>query len=849
MRRWTLFLLLGVLSLGACGGKKKEPPPGVEALEILTTSPLPDAVVERDYSVFISVRGGTLPYSWRGSAGQLPAGFELTPNTGFLNGTASEAGEFTFTVEVRDATDPVQTATQEYTLRVAEPLVVTTEELPDATVVVDYSTQLEAGGGTGEVTWSLRFGRLPDGLGLDATGLISGVPFSEGTRRFGVLVEDSGEPPQQAFKSLSITVLPGTPGVIARASVDSSGTEANGASSAPAVSTSGRQVAFESLATNLVATDTNNASDIFLFDLITATTTRLSLTTSGGQANGASRNVALTSDLTAAAFASDATNLAGADTNGVADIYLRLINAETSGRASLRSDESEANGASRTPALSDDGAFVAFASDASDLVSGDTNGLRDIFLRNRSAGTTTRISVGPGGAQATGASDAPAISGTGDAVAFESSATELTVPRTGTAHIFLHEPDLAGGGAGVTTVVSVALNLPDQTADIFGPDSIGNTTLTMTPNEHAGRRVRIVSGKKVELANQIADIFSATTIGNSTLMMVTDEHVGRRVEIVVGAGVGQVRRVVANDATTLTVDAAWTTLPGSTSVFRVVSESAGQERLISSNTVDTLFVATPWDTTPDDTSVFRVVSEGDAASAAAAISADGRFVAFESLATNLIGAGYDSNGARDIFVHDRATGATFRVSVVLAVTTHPADIFSTNTIGNSSLALGVDAHVGQLVEIVAGRGAGQVRRVVVNDLTTLAVDVSWTTTPDGTSSFRVVSESNGASFTPALSGDGRFVAFQSLASNLDPSDTNGLADIFVFDRETGVTTHVSVRPPRDPDPGAEGDGASAAPAISRDGRFCAFVSDATNLLTTPDSNGVADIFLAFTGVP
>ncbi|MFQ5926676.1 MAG: putative Ig domain-containing protein [Terriglobia bacterium] len=852
MRRWTLFLLLGTLSLGGCfGGGGKGPPPGVDPLEILTTS-LPDAVVDANYFQGIQVTGGTPPFAWRLSAGELPDGLTLSSVTGILIGTPTTAGSSTFTVEVKDSSN--QTATQEFTLLVAERLVITTESLPEATLAVDYSERLETSGGTGEVTWAVVFGNLPAGLTLDPSGLLSGTPISLGPEAFSVQATDSGSPPQVAARAFTLSVLPRAPGVVTRASVDTSGAEANGASTAPAISAPGLQVAFASLATNLVTADMNGVSDIFLFDFVAVTTTRLSLTATGVGGNGASRSVALNGDATAAVFESDATDLSSADENDVTDIYIRLIGAQTTGRVSVLSDESEANGPSLSPALSDDGVFVAFASDATNLVAGDTNNLRDIFLRNRSTGTTSRLSVGPGGTQATAASDAPSMSGTTGAVAFASSATELIVPASsGTAHIFVHEADPSGGGAGVNTLVSMALNLPDTTADIFGPDSIGSSTLTMTPNEQVGRRVQIIFQTKLELDNQTADIFSAITIGNSMLTMVTNEQVGRLVEIVAGTGAGQVRRIVSNTATTLTVDAPWDTVPDATSVFRVVSELPNQERLISSNTVDTIFVTPPWDTTPDDTSVFRVVSEGDAGSAAPAVSGNGRFVAFESLATNLLGldaldTGYDTNGLRDIFVHDRETSVTFRVSVVLELANQTADIFSATTIGNSMLTLTMDEHAGRLVEIVEGTGAGQVRRVVTNDPTTLTVDLAWIIPPDDTSVFRVVSEANGASFTPSISGDGRFVAFASDATDLDPSDTNGFADIFVHDRQTGITIRVSILPPFDPAPGEEADGDSRLPALSRDGRFVAFESDASNLLPPgQDTNGVADIFLAFTG--
>src|SRR5262245_29695996 len=99
------------------------------------------------------------------------------------------------------------------------------------------------------------------------------------------------------------------------------------------------------------------------------------------------------------------------------------------------------------------------------------------------------------------------------------------------------------------------------------------------------------------------------------------------------------------------------------------------------------------------------------------------------------------------------------------------------------------------------------------------------------------SEPDSLSLEPALSENGRFVAFQSYASNLVPNDGNGCSDVFVRDRQTGETTRVSVS-----SSGVEGNYYSGEPAISPDGRFVAFVSEATNLVPG-DANGVADVFV------
>src|SRR5207253_2569307 len=154
------------------------------------------------------------------------------------------------------------------------------------------------------------------------------------------------------------------------------------------------------------------------------------------------------------------------------------------------------------------------------------------------------------------------------------------------------------------------------------------------------------------------------------------------------------------------------------------------------------------------------------------VSADGRYVAFYSSATNLVR--HDTNRARDVFVHDNKTGTTARVSV--------------------------------------GSGAAQ---------------------------------ANGPSFAPAISADGRYVAFSSDASNLVPNDSNSRDDVFVHDHQTGATTRVSVD-----DHGFELDGDSFSPSLSADGRYVAYSSDASFVIPD-DTNDTFDVFIydRQTGVP
>src|SRR5207249_4731469 len=209
-----------------------------------------------------------------------------------------------------------------------------------------------------------------------------------------------------------------------RVSVASGGTEGNGASLSSALSADGRFVAFVSAATDLVAADTNGVSDVFVHDRQTGATERVSVASGGAQGNGSSGLIgfafppALSADGRFIAFVSLATSLVAGDTNGATDVFVRDRQTGMTARVSVASDGTQANNVSSYPALSADGRFLAFQSHATNLVVGDTNGKTDVFVHDRQTGTTERVSVASGGGtQGTGNSGGffafPALSADG----------------------------------------------------------------------------------------------------------------------------------------------------------------------------------------------------------------------------------------------------------------------------------------------------------------------------------------------------------------------------------------------------------------------------------------------------
>jgi Tol biopolymer transport system component len=215
-------------------------------------------------------------------------------------------------------------------------------------------------------------------------------------------------------------------------------------------------------------------------------------------------------------------------------------------------------------------------------------------------------------------------------------------------------------------------------------------------------------------------------------------------------------------------------------------------------------------------------SEGNGDSEKPAISVDGRFVAFDSTATNLVGG--DTNGYDDVFVHDRATGATTRVSVSSDGTQGDGASLRPDLTAN-----GRHVVFNSAASNLVGDDSNGYQDVFVHDretgVTTMESDGADGGGSDGHSSEAVISD------------DGRYVAYYSSATNLVANDTNGEYDIFVRDRQTGVTTRVSVS-----ESGAEADSSSEVAAISADGRFVAFASDSANLVPG-DTNGLNDVFV------
>lgn len=364
------------------------------------------------------------------------------------------------------------------------------------------------------------------------------------------------------------TVAGARAGQTTRISVSSAGDQSNNqATKHTAISGDGMKAAFASTASNLVSGDTNGATDIFLRDCAAGTTTRVSVATDGSQATGASDFPAFSTDGRFVAFESAAANLVTDDTNGKTDIFVRDLLAHTTTRVSAASNGDQADNSSYRPVLSQDGRYVVFASLAGNLVPDDTNSMHDIFVHDRQTQQTQRVSIASDGQQADEYSWRPQISGDGRFIAFESRATTLV-------------PDDTNGKM-----------------DIFVHDRNTNQT----------QRVNIGPGGSQATSDSSACSISAE---------------GRYVAFESAAG-----NLVPDDT----------------------------------NLYPDVFVH---DRDTGITARVSVCSDGQethGASWGSSISADGRFVTFDGPVSDLVPD--DTNGVRDVFVHDRHTAVTTRVSV------------------------------------------------------------------------------------------------------------------------------------------------------------------------------------------
>jgi Tol biopolymer transport system component len=289
-----------------------------------------------------------------------------------------------------------------------------------------------------------------------------------------------------------------------RVSVSTSGAEADGDSFDPAISSDGRFVAFTSSASNLTAGDDNRELDIFVRDRLNRRTVLASVGPQGTMGDGPSVAASISGDGRFVAFESDAETLVPDDDNGTGDVFVRDLAADVTRKLSVAGNEQETESPSFGAAISADGTSVAFESFSARLVPGDTNNALDVFVADVGSGSIDRVSLATDGGQSNERSYSPSISDDGRAVAFASFANNLVENDTnGLLDVFLHRRDRQ-----TTTRLSVGYDGRDGNGLSFAPVVSSDGELVVFSSE-AGNLV-------ADDSNGARDVFLATASGALT---------------------------------------------------------------------------------------------------------------------------------------------------------------------------------------------------------------------------------------------------------------------------------------------------------------------------------------------
>lgn len=400
-------------------------------------------------------------------------------------------------------------------------------------------------------------------------------------------------------------------------------------------------------------------------------------------------------------------------------------------------------------------------------------------------GSTILVSVSSTGEQGNGESRFPSVSADGKVIAFESYASNFSPRENDYTDVFVR--DLVSGE---TRIISKSSSGAFGNARSFSPQISAN-------------------GRFVAFVSYASNLVSGDTNGYADVFL-HDIKSGETTRVSVSSSGEQGNNHSGLFGLDISADGRY-----------VVFESYANN--LSGDNSNGVFVR---DTLKKETTKVSVSSTGQSAYASfPSISANGRFVSFVSWSSIFVAG--DTNGFADVFVHDRLTKVTTRVSVS-----------SDGAQGNSWSYFSTMSADGRYVVFQS-----YASNFVFND-TNNASDVFVHDRRIGETVRISISsageEGNGASGTDGslgMSDDGRFVAFNSLATNLVSSDTNSPSDVFVYDRVNHRTLLASVS-----SSGEQGNGESGGAALSGNGTFVAFWSEASNLVSD-DKNGYPDVFV------
>lgn len=601
------------------------------------------------------------------------------------------------------------------------------------------------------------------------------------------------------------------------------GNPGNAGSFAPCVADNGA-MAFESLASDLVPNDTNGKRDVFCS---AASPRRVSVSTSGLQGNGDSWGACISSDGRYIAFVSDSTNLVPGDTNGHADIFVRDLQFNTTSIESLTTMRLASNGASSQPALDSTGRYLAFRSSASNLSDLDTNAAEDIFLRDRLTGFVRRVSLTFLGQQANGSSEAPSLANGASLIAFQSVASNI-------------DP-----------------NDQNAASDVFVYDLRPNSTLrasiTLAASRIPGRQASLsADGRLVAFVSSDSNLVAGDTNGYSDVFL-RDRETGEVTRVSLTTGGGQINGADSTQPF-LTPDGRHVVFTSSGSVVGWMTASTNvylHDRQTATTTLvsmqpavgpqfsnaqlahasaDARFVVfsgmvasgSPYYQTYEQiyvrdrsTAVTELISRlpapggtPQAHSRRPRITPDGRYVVFESEATNLV-SGVTATGT-SVYRFDRATQ-----SMLLVAAGDPYAGCVSPSISDNGRLVSFFTYKSLVPE---DTGSGD---VYVKDLVQGGLQLA-STTPNGSSSLTGGTNNNSL---PTLSSDGTRIAFLSSATDLVPGLLTATSRLFVRDLINGTTALESIS-----NGGVPSNGSIYDFCWSADGTALAFTDYSTTLM-------------------
>jgi len=609
--------------------------------------------------------------------------------------------------------------------------------------------------------------------------------------------------PSEVVAPLNVFLRDRSNAGMALVSVNLAGTGGGNSASFPAgISTNGRYVLIETSASNLVAGDTNTASDVLVRDLQVGRSILVSAATNGLPGNGASYDAVMTPDGRYVAFASAASNLVAGDTNGIPDVFVRDLQTRTTTLASVGAQS--LSGSSQAPRLTPDGHYVAFFSTATNLVPDVPASGGEIYMRDLVGKTTVwASSYARTALQSFQNATNPVcfghvISATGQFVAYE--VCLFLSPTT-----WMIAPPLPSVTNGIVLRYSLETGLTDivcTNAAILAGAPADVQTLAMTPD---GRFIAFIANPNSS-PGMAACVYIWDGLSNSTTLVSSDlSGAVPTNDMSIWPAITPDGRFVAfqSTATHLVTNS----LTGEFHVY-VRDLQAGITQLVDADT--------------------NGLGSGVTGLTVPQITDDGRFVAFEADDGSLVP--NDSNRLPDVFVRDSVAGTTDLISkrdstLPCHTPDGPSTLASLSVSSEGSLVAFASAADDLVLNDANGCPDVYVRDLLSGSNLLVSVDASGTWS------------GNGPSGEPTISSDGRFVAFSSSASNLAPRDTNNASDVFVRDLLTGTTALVSLNLN-----GFSGNGASYSPMITSDGGAVLFHSQASDLLPGSFVTSVENLF-------